>query len=68
FLPQAFVIAYLRDAAYRVGGGDSLNRMLIQVVPLMVVFVVVSFQGAMRDRLPRHATVVEEDTREVVQP
>jgi hypothetical protein len=45
FLPQALLIAYLRDAAYRVAGGDSLNRMLIQVVPLMVMFVVVSLHA-----------------------
>lgn len=29
-----FLLAYLRGSPYRIGNGDSLNRMLIQVVPL----------------------------------
>ena len=39
YIPMFFILAYLRGGAYRVGGGDSLNRMLIQVVPLAVLFV-----------------------------
>lgn len=66
FLPQTFVIAYLRDAAYRVGGGDSLNRMLIQVVPLMVAFVVVSLLGASTTWREVRAPVREDVAREVV--
>jgi len=30
---------FLREGAFRVGDGDSLNRMLIQVVPLAVLLV-----------------------------
>lgn len=37
-LPAVLLIAYLRGAAYRVGAGDSLNRMLIQFVPLAVLY------------------------------
>lgn len=39
FVPFVFILAYLREGAYRVGHGDSLNRMIIHVVPLMVLFV-----------------------------
>jgi hypothetical protein len=37
-LPVFFLLAYLRDGAYRVGNGDSLNRMLMQVLPLAVLY------------------------------
>lgn len=37
-LPLLFLLAYLRGSAYRVGDGDSLNRMLIQFVPLALLF------------------------------
>ena len=37
-LPVFFLLAYLRGGAYRVGHGDSLNRMLMQVVPLLVLY------------------------------
>lgn len=43
FLPLAFLLAYLRDAAYRVGYGDSLSRMFMHVVPLAVLFVMVTY-------------------------
>ena len=68
FLPHAFLIAYLRDAAYRVGGGDSLNRMLIQVVPLMVMFVVVSLQAVHSRGVPLGSTAAVDDAREVPTP
>ena len=42
FVPLAFLFAYLRDSPYRVGDGDSLNRMLIQVVPLATLYVIVA--------------------------
>lgn len=38
-VPMFFLLAYLREGAYRVGNGDSLNRMLIEIVPLAVLFV-----------------------------
>ncbi len=34
-----FLLVFLREGAFRVGDGDSLNRMLIQVVPLAVLLV-----------------------------
>lgn len=40
FIPLVFLLAYLRDAAYRIGPTDSLNRMWIQVVPLAVFYVI----------------------------
>ncbi len=45
FLPLVFVIAYLRDGAYRVGMYDSLNRMWMQVLPLAVLFVMVALSS-----------------------
>ena len=39
FLPVFFLLAYLRDGAYRVGNGDSLNRMLMQIVPALILYV-----------------------------
>jgi hypothetical protein len=38
-IPLFFLLPYFRDGAYRVGHGDSLNRMLIHIVPLAVLFV-----------------------------
>ena len=42
FVPLAFVLAYTRDGAYRVGVTDSLNRMWVQLLPLAVLYVLVS--------------------------
>jgi len=42
FLPTMFLLAYLRGGAYRVGPGDSMNRMLVQIVPLVVLFIVMA--------------------------
>lgn len=42
FVPSAFLIAYLRGGAYRVGAGDSFNRMLMHIVPMMLLFVILS--------------------------
>lgn len=39
-LPLFLLLAYFRDSPFRVGNGDSLNRMLIQIVPLLVLFIV----------------------------
>jgi membrane protein implicated in regulation of membrane protease activity len=39
FLPLVFLLAFLRDGAYRVGATDSLNRMWIQIIPLAVLYV-----------------------------
>jgi len=34
------LMAYLRESGYRVGSGDSANRMLVHIVPLLVVYLV----------------------------
>jgi hypothetical protein len=41
FVPVFFVLAYpadLREGGYGVGPGDSLNRMLMQFVPLLILY------------------------------
>ena len=40
FVPLALVLAFLREGAYRVGEGDSLNRMWLHILPVLVLFVV----------------------------
>lgn len=42
FVPLVYILAYLRDAAYRVAEADSLNRMIVQVLPLAIAAVVVT--------------------------
>ncbi len=42
FIPAVLLIAYLRGSGYRVAHADSLNRMLIQIVPLVVFFIIVA--------------------------
>ncbi|MBY5161213.1 hypothetical protein [Salsipaludibacter albus] len=42
FLPMAFLLAYLREGAFRAGPYDSMNRIVLQVVPLAVLFVMVA--------------------------
>jgi len=42
FVPVAFLLAFLRDGAYRVGDGDSLNRMWIQLVPVALFYVLIA--------------------------
>lgn len=50
FVPFAVLLALLRDIPYRVGAGDSLNRMLLHVVPLAILVVALSAAGAARRR------------------
>ncbi|MDQ7906254.1 hypothetical protein RB614_17210 [Phytohabitans sp. ZYX-F-186] len=38
FLPFCFVMAYLREGAYRAADADSMNRMLMHVVPLAALY------------------------------
>jgi hypothetical protein len=40
FVAMAFLLVYLRGEPYRIGVGDSLNRMWIHIVPLAVLFVI----------------------------
>ena len=57
FVPLSLLIAYLRDGAYRVGPGDSLNRMLLHLVPLAVLFVATAF-ASRRWGLPARSDIV----------
>lgn len=45
FLPVALILGYARGSAYRVAVVDSLNRMLIEVVPVAVLLVVAVAAG-----------------------
>ena len=40
FVPLAFLLMYLLGHPYRIGVGDSLNRMWVHIVPLAILFVV----------------------------
>lgn len=51
FIPFSFLLAYLRDNPYRVGNGDSLNRMFIHIVPLAILFIITA-AGSERWGLP----------------
>jgi hypothetical protein len=42
FVPMAFVLAFLREGAYRAGFGDSLTRMFMHVLPLAVLCLIVA--------------------------
>jgi hypothetical protein len=42
FIPLAFVLAYVRDGRYNSYSMDSLNRMLIEMVPLLIMFVAIA--------------------------
>lgn len=55
FIPFAFLLAYLRGIAFRVGDGDSLNRMWIQLIPIAVLYLIVAI-GAGERRWGRTAT------------
>ena len=54
FVPIGFILAFLRDAAYRVGHGDSLNRMLLQILPLMILFIMVALASGEKNYLPNN--------------
>lgn len=53
FVPLSLVLAYLRGGSYRIGPGDSLNRMLLHVLPIAVLTIGLSAFGRLR-RSPRH--------------
>jgi hypothetical protein len=49
FVPLALLLGFLRGGVYRVGDGDSLNRMVISFVPVAVLFIVAAVaEGALR--------------------
>ena len=51
FVPLVFLLAYLREGAYRAHAADSLNRMLIHIVPIAILFLA-STAAATWVRLP----------------
>lgn len=42
FLPLVFLLVYLREGPYRVGITDSLDRMWMQIIPLVVLYIIVA--------------------------
>ncbi len=57
FVPLGILLAVLRDGAYRVGAGDSLNRMWIHLLPLLVLLIVLTVAGRARPDGPDDARV-----------
>jgi hypothetical protein len=41
FVPFVFLMAYFREGSYRIGLADSLNRMIMHVVPLAVLLLLI---------------------------
>ena len=41
FVPFVFLMAYFREGSYRVGLADSLNRMIMHVVPLAILLLLI---------------------------
>lgn len=60
FVPLVYILAYLRDAAYRVAEADSLNRMIMQVLPLAIAILVATV-GATWRWTPRPADPQQPD-------
>ena len=53
FIPIAFMLTFITGGTYRVHSADSLNRMIIQFVPLALFYVVVAFAfGTFRYKKP----------------
>ncbi len=42
FIPFGILMAFMREQAYRLGFGDSLNRMFFHMVPLAILFITAS--------------------------
>lgn len=52
FIVVVFLLAYSRNNPYRIGGGDSANRMLFHIVPVMVLLVALALtHGEVRAQL-----------------
>lgn len=45
FVPLGLLLAVLRGGAYRLGTGDSLNRMWVHLIPLLVLLVTLAAVG-----------------------
>lgn len=52
FVPLGLLLAVLRDGAYRIGSGDSLNRMWIHLLPLLVLLIVLAVVGRAEPHMP----------------
>lgn len=61
FVPIAFLLAYLRGIAFRVGPFDSMNRMVLQVVPAAVVFIMVALTVDGDDEVVAHRRTDKEE-------
>lgn len=51
FVPISVLLAFFRGGAYRVGPGDSLNRMLLHVLPIAVLALAATAAGEPRSRI-----------------
>lgn len=49
FIPFAFVLAHLRGGAYRVGPGDSLNRMMVHLILVAAMALVAAVVSTSQD-------------------
>lgn len=54
-IPFTFILAHVREGAYRVGPGDSLNRMLLHWVPLVILSLVLMVDSRPRFGRPSNA-------------
>jgi hypothetical protein len=48
FIPFSFLLIYLREGVFRVGHGDSFNRMLLHILPLAVLLIILSISSGRR--------------------
>jgi hypothetical protein len=48
FIPLGFILAYVRGIAYRPFNADSFTRMLVEIVPLGVAYVLMTAMGRRR--------------------
>jgi hypothetical protein len=64
FLPLSLVLGFVRGGGYRIGSGDSLNRMLVHVLPLAVVTVGLA-AGSRAVERRRGTSLVDGDEAEV---
>lgn len=62
FVPLGILLAFFREGAYRVGPGDSLNRMLLHILPLAVLTLVVTADSESRQWRRRRARTSAEAT------
>jgi len=63
FVPLGLLLALLRDGTYRIGPGDSLNRMIVHLVPVLVLLVVLAAVGPASDSTPTDAVASRPSAR-----